>query len=500
MWVDLPCSKRQKKYSSTMRENFAIQLNDVSKVYKLHGSHRDQLVDVLHLQRLGFRIRNPVREHVALSHITLNVPRGHRIGIVGRNGAGKTTLLKLLCGNFSPTSGSVEISGAVQALMNVGLGFHPEYTGKENVAASLQYNGLAKDEYAAAMRDIADFCELGEYFEQPFKTYSLGMQARLMFAAATAIRPDVLIVDEVLGAGDAYFVAKSKARVEKLVSAGCTMLLVSHSMQQVLELCDEVVWLDNGRIQMQGDAFLVVKAYEEYLHGPIQKIVTPYRDLAQTGVVAEDDVLQIISMPAAEKRWESKDFAPLNLQEPRFLPHEVAPVFPVVHADGFDFEAPGGVSRWDSEPGVKIFDFSIVTETGKGNSIVAMRPAKFAFGLVAEQEAHFNCSYGVAIHDHLGVCVTSIFSPADSFDVKAGEIRRIEMVLNPCQLGPGSYTIGISVTEHSTAQALNQAKRYDLLSRSFSFQVVLPDSLAALSSRFFHTAEWAFNSQGLSNG
>lgn len=475
-----------------MHEKLAIHLDDVSKVYKLHGSHRDQLVDVLRLQRLGFRIRNPVREHVALSHITLSVPRGHRMGIVGRNGAGKTTLLKLLCGNFTPTSGLIEVSGAVQALMNVGLGFHPEYTGKENVAASLQYNGLRKDEYAAAMEGIAEFCELGEYFDQPFKTYSLGMQARLMFAAATAIRPDVLIVDEVLGAGDAYFVAKSKARVEKLVSAGCTMLLVSHSMQQVLELCDEAIWLDNGRIRMQGEAFLVIKAYEEYLHGPIQKIFTPNLSLSadKTGVPEGG---RNISAPTGKKRWDSESLSQLHLQEPRFLPHEAVPSLLKVDPDGFDFEAPGGVSRWASESGVKIFSFSIVTESGKANSLVSMRPAKFVFGIVAERDGQFNCSYGVAIHDHLGVCISSIFSPADNFSLKTGEIRQVEMVLNPCQIGPGSYTVGISITDHSSVQTLNHAKRYDLLSRSFSFQVALPDSLAALNSKFFHTAEWAFN-------
>ena len=117
-----------------------------------------------------------------MSDITLEVPRGHRIGIVGRNGAGKTTLLKLICGNFAPTTGEIEVHGTVQALMNIGLGFHPEYTGRENVEASLQYNGLGREEYQHAMEGIIEFCELGDYLDQPFKTYSLGMQARLMFA------------------------------------------------------------------------------------------------------------------------------------------------------------------------------------------------------------------------------------------------------------------------------------------------------------------------------
>ena len=166
-----------------MSKNNAIRLVNVGKTYKLHGSQRDQLIDVLGLRRFGLKPRIEPKEFVALDQINLEVHRGQRIGIVGRNGAGKTTLLKLLCGNFAPTNGNVEVNGEVQALMNVGLGFHPEYTGRENVEASLQYNGLDTSEYEAAMDSIIDFCELGEFFDQPFKTYSLGMQARLMFAS-----------------------------------------------------------------------------------------------------------------------------------------------------------------------------------------------------------------------------------------------------------------------------------------------------------------------------
>jgi lipopolysaccharide transport system ATP-binding protein len=126
-----------------MPEPLAIRLKNVSKIYRLHGSQGDQLIDVLGLQRFGFKTKTQAKEFAALSNISLEVPRGHRIGIVGRNGAGKTTLLKLICGNFAPTDGEVEVNGGVQALMNIGLGFHPEYTGRENVEASLQYNGLS---------------------------------------------------------------------------------------------------------------------------------------------------------------------------------------------------------------------------------------------------------------------------------------------------------------------------------------------------------------------
>lgn len=479
-----------------MREALAIRLQKVSKIYKLHGSQKDQLIDVLGLQRFGFKTRTPTKEFAALSDISLDVPRGHRIGILGRNGAGKTTLLKLICGNFAPTSGEVEVNGTVQALMNIGLGFHPEYTGRENVDASLQYNGLDRDKYQDAMQGIIEFCELGDFLDQPFRTYSLGMQARLMFAAATAIRPDILIVDEVLGAGDAYFVAKSKSRVERLVSSGCTMLLVSHSMQQVLELCDEAIWLDQGRMRMRDEAFRVVKAYEEFLHGPILQMraanpATPSLDAVSMhkprSPEADDNSQTSVPEPRTRKRPDAT-----LLQDPAFMPHRETPYLPAENPNGFHFEAPGGISRWQSDPGVKVVGFSVVTEQGMTNKLIALRPAKLVMTLVAERDGIFDCRYGIVLNDMAGLCVTRVFSPCDHFQIEAGETRQIEMLLNPCQIGPGEYTVGISVIAHTAVEQINSAQRYDLLSRSFAIKVELPDSLGSLAGAFFHTAEWQF--------
>lgn len=485
--------------SSTMREPLAIRLQNVSKIYKLHGSQSDQLIDVLGLQRFGLKTKTPSKEFAALSDISLDVPRGHRIGIVGRNGAGKTTLLKLICGNFSPTSGEVEVNGTVQALMNVGLGFHPEYTGRENVEASLQYNGLAREEYQRAMEGIVEFCELGDFLEQPFKTYSLGMQARLMFAAATAIRPDILIVDEVLGAGDAYFVAKSKSRVEKLISSGCTMLLVSHSMQQVLELCDEAIWLDQGRIRMRGEAFLVVKAYEENLYGPINAISQsgPSSCTALPSVLLDktetDLVVGVSNNPKPLVRSVDEIFD-LRLQEPRFWPHIENPVFPVVTTPNeLKFLAPGGASRWDASEGLKISGFTIVTEQSETNTLVVMRPAKFLINVTAESDGDYECRYGIVFFDHLGSCVARIISPLDSFNLLKNEMHQVAMILNPNQLGPGEYVLSVSVHKFGALEVFNSTPRYDLINRGFKVKVEMPDSLAVTSANFYHTAEWNFH-------
>jgi lipopolysaccharide transport system ATP-binding protein len=471
-----------------MSEPIAIRLREVSKVYKLHGSQADQLIDVLGLSRFGFKTRGAAREFSALSDVSLDVPRGHRIGIIGRNGAGKTTLLKLICGNFAPTRGEVEVDGTVQALMNMGLGFHPEYTGRENVEASLQYNGLPRALYREAMAGIVEFCELGEFLDQPFKTYSLGMQARLMFATATAIRPDILIIDEVLGAGDAYFVAKSKQRVERMVGSGCTMLLVSHSMQQVLELCNEALWLDQGRIRMHGDALLVVKAYEEFMHGPIATLnptVSPVGD--EVSPVAAREATGV----AGRRGRASASRA--RLQDPDFRPHHESVDLPEVASPvEFACVAPGGVSRWDSEPGVKVLGFCAVNERGVADTLISLRPASFVLTIIAEQTGSFRCRYGFVLNDHLGAAVTRIYSPVDVFSLQCGATRRVEMVLNPCQIGPGEYVVGISVLEESPLETLNAARRYDLLSRSFRIRVELPQSLGVMSAAFMHSAEWTF--------
>lgn len=462
-----------------MSNPFAISLRNVTKSYRLFGSQRQQLMEVLGLNRFRLGARaDPSTEYKALSGISLEIAKGQRIGIIGRNGAGKTTLLKLICGNFAPTSGEIEVHGAVQALMGTGIGFHPDYTGRENALASLQYNGLTRDQYEPALEEIINFCELGEFIDQPFKTYSLGMQARLMFATSTAIRPDILIVDEVLGAGDAYFVAKSRVRMEKLVRGGCTMLLVSHSTQQVLEMCTEAIWLDQGKIRMQGDAFVVVKAYEEYVHGASK--VFAYE-------AAGAHQLSILDSLALEEKIDKK-----RLQEPSFVPHLKQNPLPqeVEDKNIFKFVARGGISRWESEPGLKVCGFDILTSIGSSNRIVTLQPAKIVFSICAEADARFSCRYGIAVHDMHGKCMLRIFSPQDVFTAQTGEVRAVEILLNPVQLGPGDYSIGISVLDYTPLELINTARRYDLLGRSFEFHIDLPNSLTATESALYHSAEW----------
>ncbi len=243
-----------------------IQVDHVSKAYKVFRSRYDNFLDALGIGRLMPWHRGGHRDFWALRDIDLTLLQGQRIGLIGRNGAGKTTLLKLITGNLRPTTGTIKVKGKIQALIDAGTGFHPDFTGKENVRASLTYQGFSPRELADATREIEDFTELGEFMDRPFRTYSSGMQARLIFATATAVNPKILVIDEILGAGDAYFIGKSSERIQRLVDSGASILLVSHSMDHIARLCDTALWLDRGRIVMQGNSLDVVTAYGKFVH------------------------------------------------------------------------------------------------------------------------------------------------------------------------------------------------------------------------------------------
>jgi len=249
-----------------MSKEIAISLQNVGKMYKMYSSRLDMALEATGLMRFFPRRGTIGREFWALRDINLEVKKGKRLGIIGRNGAGKSTMLKLLTGNLAPTEGRVTVNGTVQALLTSGSGFHPEFTGYENIRSSLVYQGLNPDQIETAVKDIAEFTELGDFLSQPFKSYSAGMQARLTFATATVLNPDILIVDEILGAGDAYFFGKSIERMKSLVLSGATVLIVSHAMDQISRFCEEAVWIDRGKIVYRGSPMDTIAAYEEYIH------------------------------------------------------------------------------------------------------------------------------------------------------------------------------------------------------------------------------------------
>ena len=238
-----------------------IRARDLRKVYRLYSGPGYRFLDMFGL--LGSK-PGAYSEHAALDGVTLEIKRGEKVAFIGRNGAGKSTLLKLITSVIEPTSGSLEVTGKVHALLQIGTGFHPDFTGRENVFAYLAQLGVTGADAERRYREIVEFAELEEYIGQPVKTYSTGMAVRLMFSTATSITPELLVLDEVLGVGDAYFAQKSYERMRELTEgAGTTLLLVTHDIYSASNICDRIIWIDRGRVLMDGDGPVVIKAYED---------------------------------------------------------------------------------------------------------------------------------------------------------------------------------------------------------------------------------------------
>lgn len=234
-----------------------IRATNLTKRYRLFAKPRDRFLDAIGFSR-------PVTYRVAVNEVDLEIHKGERVGLVGRNGSGKSTLLKLISGSLKPTSGVVETTGRMKALLQIGVGFHGEMTGRENARAYLEQMGLGGPEAEKLAADAIEFAELESYADQPMRTYSTGMAARIVFAASTVVAPDVLILDEILGVGDAYFSRKSLGRIRELCTReGTTAIIVSHDIYAVSSLATRIIWLDRGQIVMDGAPEAIVSAYEE---------------------------------------------------------------------------------------------------------------------------------------------------------------------------------------------------------------------------------------------
>jgi homopolymeric O-antigen transport system ATP-binding protein len=209
----------------------------------------------------------PAAEHWVLRDVSFSVAAGEAVGIVGQNGAGKSTLLKLITGTLRATEGGIEINGRIAAILELGMGFNPEFTGRQNVYHAAGLMGFSRDVIEHAMPEIEAFAEIGEYFDQPVRTYSSGMQMRVTFSVATAFRPDVLIVDEALSVGDAAFQRKCFRHIEDFISNGTALLFVSHDAESVKRICNRAVWLNHGRVVLDGASKEVCEVYEKHLFG-----------------------------------------------------------------------------------------------------------------------------------------------------------------------------------------------------------------------------------------
>lgn len=243
-----------------MGNEIVVQAEHLTKAYKIYSNKKHMVKEAFSLSRKKYH-----NLYYSLSDVSFEIKKGEMLGIIGENGAGKSTLLKLLTGVTKPTSGSVTIQGKIAALLELGAGFNPNYTGLENIYLNGTMMGFTRNEMEARVDQIVTFADIGEFIHQPVKNYSSGMFARLAFAVAINVEPEVLIVDEALSVGDIFFQNKCFRKIEELKDKGVTILYVSHDLASVKEMCDTVLWLEKGKVKMYGDCVEVCNEYSNAL-------------------------------------------------------------------------------------------------------------------------------------------------------------------------------------------------------------------------------------------
>lgn len=241
--------------------DYAIDVNSITKTFKIYYDKGSQLKE-----RILFKKRNKYEERVVLNNISFSISRGQAIGLIGQNGCGKSTTLKLLSRIMYPDSGSIHINGRVSSLIELGAGFHPDMSGRENIYTNASIFGLTKKEIDARLNNIIKFSELEEYIDNPVRTYSSGMYMRLAFSVAINVNADILLIDEILAVGDTNFQIKCFDKLRELKASGVTIIIVTHDLSTIEKFCDQVIWLENGVIMKSGKASEVVDLYYNFMN------------------------------------------------------------------------------------------------------------------------------------------------------------------------------------------------------------------------------------------
>jgi ABC-type polysaccharide/polyol phosphate transport system ATPase subunit len=288
-----------------------LSVSDLDKVYKVYARPIDRLLET-------FSRRPRHRAFEALRGVGFAVERGESLGLIGENGAGKSTLLKILSGVTAPSRGEVRVGGRVASLLELGMGFHPELSGRQNIRLNAAMMGFSAAEVAAKIPEIIDFAELGEFIDRPVKTYSSGMNMRLGFAIAVQVEPEILIIDEALSVGDGYFQKKCMDRIRVLLEGGCTFLFCSHAMYYVSTFCRRALWLRGGRIEALGPVEEVVHRYESFLSAKARQLPAQERQADPARTPARLKAVELLGGQEAGKRkpgagltvevaWRSED-------------------------------------------------------------------------------------------------------------------------------------------------------------------------------------------------
>jgi len=404
-----------------MSSDWAVRIRDVSKCYRAHRHPTEPLWR----QLLGRR--EPAGDGVwAVRGVDLEVGRGQTVGLVGRNGCGKSTLLQMVCGTLQPTLGSVEVRGRVAALLELGAGFNPDFTGRENARLNATILGLDPAEIEERMERVVSFADIGAFVDRPVRSYSSGMFARLAFAVAINVDPDVLVVDEILSVGDEAFQRKCFARIEEIRSQGATVLFVSHSTATVAELCDRVWLMDGGEILFDGPPRDAVTHYHRLLYAPPDRA----EDLRAALRAGRLD-LEVPPGPVAVAPEPEAARVPLRSPEAHFDP-QLVPESTVVY-DAF---------------GARITRTRVLTLDGRpANCLTSGGRYVFEYDVEFEKDC-FDVRYHMLLKRVSGLELGGGFAPPVSeagHSVAAGGQRRVRFEFD-CHLNTGVYFLNCGVT------------------------------------------------------
>lgn len=417
--------------------DIAISVQNLSKCYQVYESPRDRLKQFVmpRIRRMaGKSNKQYFHEFWALKDISFEIKKGETVGIIGRNGSGKSTLLQMICGTLTPTSGSIETNGRIAALLELGSGFNPEFTGRENVYMNAAVLGLTKVEVDARFDEIVAFADIGEFIDRPVKTYSSGMMVRLAFAVQSQIDPDILIVDEALSVGDAKFQAKCFDRLRQLKENGTSILLVTHSSEQIVTHCSSAILLNNGVQVETGEPLPIVNRYLDLLFGKERKVL---ESKPQNSSVSKP------VFEAGDNAYSLSSHDDIFSTRLGYNPHEY---------------------RW-GDGSVSILDFYLAADDEpyptviiSGQKICLAVSVKFFSNL-------FRPILGITIKTKEGVTVYGINSETLECDEflslgQKASIVQAEANFN-CRLAPGDYFISLGIATREGEEVIPHDRRYD---------------------------------------
>ncbi len=415
-----------------MSSEIAIKVEGLSKCYHIYDQPRDRLKQMFCWGRHQY-----YREFWALKDVSFEVPRGETVGIIGQNGSGKSTLLQMVCGTLNPTAGMVTTQGRVAALLELGSGFNPQFTGRENVYMNATVLGLSPKEIEARIEEIEAFANIGEFIDQPIMTYSSGMVMRLAFAVQASVEPDVLIVDEALAVGDAKFQAKCFNRLALLKQNGTTILLVTHSTEQIVTHCTQAILLDGGRILQSGCPRRVVYSYMDKLFGRGGPTA------AETSVRASSST----SVPVAE-----------------------LPVPPIVDVSEDVFSTRPGYNlyehRWGDQAAL-LLDYCMKAD-GDTYPAAVQSGARIDLWVSAKCQSEIDQPvFGMTIRTKQGITVyarNSRTAKVPAFDTfgRNGSVLILRLSFT-CRLGTGDYFISLGLASNQGQHVVPHDRRYDAI-------------------------------------